>query len=91
MRCLAITLLLLMLPFPVEAVEHGNKGFEFESDDGLFLLQIQTRFQFRISHPSDDDPVSLDPVPDQTSLDIRRGRLKVGGHAWQTWLKYYWE
>ncbi len=88
----ALTLALISIfALPAGGAEHGNKGFEFESDDGLFLLQIQTRFQFRISHPSDDDPVSLDPVPDQTSLDIRRGRLKVGGHAWQTWLKYYWE
>ncbi len=72
-------------------VEHGSKGFEFSTEDGRYLLQIDTRMQFRLSHPSDDNPVTFEPEPDHTSFELRRARLKVGGHAGQEWLKYYWE
>lgn len=91
MKHIAAILILLSLATPVAAIEHGSKGFEFESSDGRFLLQFDTRMQFRLSHPSDDNPVTFEPEPDQTSFELRRARLKVGGHAWHEWLKYYWE
>ena len=87
----AAILVLLSLPLPARGAEHGSKGFEFETADGRYLLQIDTRMQFRLSHPSDDNPVTFEPEPDQTSFDLRRARLKVGGHAGYEWLKYYWE
>jgi D-arabinose 1-dehydrogenase-like Zn-dependent alcohol dehydrogenase len=74
-------------------VKHGGKGFEFESADGDFLLQIDSRIQFRYAYPSDTDPVSEEDFidDDQHILKVNRARLKVGGHAFKTWFKYYWE
>ena len=91
MKQLAATFLLVCLALPAGAIEHGSKGFEFATEDGRYLLQIDSRMQFRLSHPSDDNPVTFEPEPDQTSFDLRRARLKVGGHAGYEWLKYYWE
>ncbi|MEJ2548368.1 MAG: porin [Gemmatimonadota bacterium] len=78
---------------PSIRVGHGDKGFEFESADGRFLLQLQARLQFRISHPFDSDPVTFQEITDNDDLSfaVRRARLKVGGHAFETWLKYYFE
>ena len=78
---------------PPIRVGHGDKGFEFETADGRFLLQLQARLQFRISHPFDSDPVTFQEFTgnDDLSLDVRRARLKVGGHAFEPWLKYYFE
>jgi phosphate-selective porin OprO/OprP len=78
---------------PSIRVGHGDKGFEFETADGRFLLQLQARLQFRISHPFDSDPVTFQEITDNDDLSfaVRRARLKVGGHAFETWLKYYFE
>lgn len=84
-------LVLALIPGIALSAEHGSKGFEFESEDGRYLLQIDSRMQFRFSHSSDDNPVSLDAEPDQTSFEFRRACLKVGGHAIHDWLRYYWE
>ena len=75
------------------ATSHGDKGFEFETDDGNFLLQIQPRFQFRFTYPLSSDPIRLEDLdaPPQTTLRLHRARLKVGGHAHRPWLKYYAE
>ena len=72
---------------------YGSKGFELQTKDNKFLLQIQSRLQFRVSTPFDQDPVTYDDVDsrNQQALKINRARLKVGGHAFQPWLKYYWE
>ncbi len=74
-------------------VGHGDKGFELETADGKYLLQLQARLQFRISDPYDSDPVTFEEVDasDELSLAIRRARLKVGGHAFEPWLEYYFE
>jgi hypothetical protein len=86
-----ISLALALATGRAEAIEHGSKGFEFRSGDGRYLLQIDSRMQFRLSHPSEDNPVTLEPEPDHTTFDLRRARLKVGGHAGLEWLQYYWE
>ena len=54
---------------------------------------LHQRFQFRFATPSDQDPVSFDDYSNekQREFKINRARLKVGGHAFQPWLKYYWE
>lgn len=92
MKRFALAVLLLALTASTSgALEHGSKGFEFETADGRYLLQIDSRMQFRVSHPSDDNPVTLEPESDQTTLELRRARLKVGGQAGYAWLKYYWE
>lgn len=74
-------------------VKYGAKGMEFRTRDDHFLLQVQSRLQFRFSTPEDQDPVTFDDFQSdkRTTLDINRARLKVGGHAFKPWLKYYWE
>jgi hypothetical protein len=78
---------------PGVRVGYGDKGFEFETADGKFLLQIESRFQFRYSHPRDTDPVTFDAFrgPGQHLFKLNRSRLKVGGHGYRPWLKYYFE
>jgi len=73
--------------------KYGRKGFEWQSADEKFLLQIQSRFQFRFSTPQDQDPVNFDDFDTEKkpALKINRARFKVGGHAFQPWIKYYWE
>ncbi|HTE31466.1 MAG TPA: porin, partial [Chryseolinea sp.] len=75
------------------SVKYGSKGFEFLTRDNRFMLQIQSRLQFRFSTPSDQDPVTLNDFDEGNMrvFKINRARLKVGGHAFQPWLKYYWE
>lgn len=78
--------------FPVK-VGWGNKGFEFSTKDGKFATQIQWRFQGRFTYPTNSDPISAadfneDP---QSTLELRRVRMKVGGHGYQPWIKYYFE
>lgn len=74
-------------------VRYGDKGFEFQTKDDAFLLQIQSRLQFRFATPDDQDPVTFDDFSDEKTnlFKINRARLKVGGHAFKPWLKYYWE
>ncbi len=75
------------------SARYGNKGFEFGTRDSRFLLQVQSRLQFRFATPEDQDPVTFDDFTGEKkpSFKINRARLKVGGHAFQPWLKYYWE
>jgi len=76
------------------SIKYGSKGFEFKTGDNKFLLQIQSRLQFRLYTPTDQDPLTYDdynPEENKTGLKINRARLKVGGHAYEPWLKYYWE
>lgn len=70
-----------------------HKGFEFKTRDDRFMLQIQSRLQFRFATPEDQDPVTFDDFSGEKKpgFKINRARLKVGGHAFQPWLKYYWE
>src|SRR5262245_41189398 len=73
--------------------KYGSKGFQFNTRDDKFLIQIQSRLQFRFATPEDQDPVTYDDFTGKKkpSFKINRARLKVGGHAFQPWLKYYWE
>lgn len=74
-------------------IEYGSKGFEFSTANNRFLLQVQSRFQFRYATPDDQNPLTFEDFTDESTniLKINRARLKVGGHAYQPWLKYYWE
>jgi len=58
------------------SVKHGDKGFEFQTRDNKFLLQIQGRLQFRFSHPVDQDPLTYDDL-----LVIRKPFSKLTAHA----------
>ena len=74
-------------------VHYGSKGIELETRDKKFLFQLASRLQFRFSTPNDTDPLTYDDYSRdaQTTFKINRARLKIGGHAFEPWLKYYWE
>ncbi|MTH14052.1 porin [Flavobacterium sp. LC2016-01] len=74
-------------------VSYGSKGIELRTRDNKFLFQLQSRLQFRFSTPNDTDPLTYDDYSQEakTTFKINRARLKIGGHAFHPWLKYYWE
>jgi phosphate-selective porin OprO/OprP len=78
--------------FPVIA-GWGKKGFTLETRDGLWKTAIQWRFQGRYSYSERgdaDDPGDFNDNPEST-FELRRVRMKVGGHGYQPWIKYYFE
>lgn len=74
-------------------IEHTSEGFEFTSKDGLFQLQLAGRLQFRFATPNDQDPITYDDFDTELKniFKVNRARLKLGGHAYQPWLRYYLE
>ncbi len=74
-------------------IRHTNKGFVFTTQDNKYELQIAARLQFRFATPDDQSPLTFDDFTNQNSrlFKINRARLKVGGHAYVPWLKYYFE
>jgi phosphate-selective porin len=75
-----------------QLLSYGKKGFVFQDKTGNYLMNLEFRGQFRLAYPSDTDPISLnDYQKEQVYLGIRRARLKVGGHAYRPWMKYYLE
>ncbi len=77
---------------PVKA-SYGSKGFRLETRDGNFQTNLQWRAQFRYTNPQGSDPRQLDDFDKETVSDfgIRRARMKIGGHGFKPWLKYYFE
>ena len=71
-------------------VGYGSRGFEIESADGNYLLQLQLRFQFRYAFPFDGDQIA-DLARDQHLFEINRARVKIGGHGFAPFLKYFME
>ncbi|MGE0473314.1 MAG: porin [Nitrospirales bacterium] len=78
--------------FPV-AIGYGGSGFELKSKDGKFATQIQWRFQGRWSYPERDDPISVSDFNNkpESTFELRRVRMKIGGHGYYPWIKYYFE
>ena len=71
---------------------YGDKGFIFKDKTGNYLMNLEFRGQFRLSYPTDTDPLSLsDYQNEQVYLGVKRARIKVGGHAFKPWMKYYLE
>jgi len=77
---------------PVMA-SYGSKGFRFESRDGNWQTNLQWRAQMRYSNPSGSDPRQIANFEDSSgsSFEQRRLRMKIGGHGFQPWIKYYFE
>ena len=75
------------------SVSYGSKGFRFETADGNFQTNLQWRAQLRYSYPLDADPRQLGSFEDTPggSFEPRRLRMKIGGHGFKPWLKYYFE
>ena len=78
--------------FPVKA-SYGSKGFRLETRDGKFQTNLQWRLQFRFTDPHRGDPRQVDDFrsTDETTFELRRARMKIGGYGFQPWLKYYFE
>ncbi len=74
-------------------IKHTSKGFVFTTEDGNYELQIAARLQFRFATPDDQNPLTFDDFTNQNTrlFKINRSRLKIGGHAYKPWLKYYFE
>ena len=72
-------------------VGYGKKGFTLATTDGLFKTKIQWRFQGRYTFPERSDPRSASAFSDneESTFELRRVRMKVGGHGYKPWLKYY--
>lgn len=71
-----------------------NRGFHFESDDGLFSTNLQWRAQMRFGNPGDGDPKTTADFrtdPKTSNFELRRVRMKIGGHGYKPWIKYYFE
>jgi phosphate-selective porin len=78
--------------FPVKT-EYGDKGFHLETGDGNWATNLQWRAQMRYSNPHNSDPRQVDDFErnDESSFELRRVRMKIGGHGYRPWLKYYFE
>ncbi len=74
-------------------VGYGKKGFTLATTDGLFKTKIQWRFQGRYTFPERLDPRKASDFSDneESTFELRRVRLKVGGHGYKPWIKYYLE
>jgi len=70
---------------------YGSKGFEIESGDGDFLMQIQARLQMRLYSSRLGDEIEGDRAQDGFSANVNRARLKIGGHGYRPWLTYFFE
>jgi phosphate-selective porin len=77
---------------PIEA-SYGSKGFRFQTRDGNFQTNLQWRAQLRYNNPYSSDPRQVSHFEDSSdsSFEARRLRMKIGGHGFQPWLKYYFE
>ena len=78
--------------FPVKA-SYGSKGFRLESRDGNWQTNLQWRAQLRLTWPTSGDPRQVDDFAseEEVTFESRRLRMKIGGHGFQPWLKYYFE
>lgn len=72
---------------------YGSKGFRLESHDGNFQTNLQFRAQLRFTDPTRSDPRQVDDfeAKEKSTFEARRVRMKIGGHGYKPWLKYYFE
>ncbi len=72
---------------------YESTGFRLQSRDGNWRTELQWRAQLRATTPLDSDPRQLSAFSsgDETTLEARRLRMKIGGHGYQPWLRYYFE
>jgi hypothetical protein len=72
-------------------MSYGSKGWVMNFDE-KFLMRVQWRLQFRYESQS-TTPLFFIPEEDAIdgSFNVQRARLKVGGFAYQPYIKYYLE
>jgi len=78
--------------FPVRA-SWGKKGFSLETLDGNWKTAIQWRFQGRYTYSQRTDADSFSDFNNdkESTFELRRVRMKIGGHGYQPWITYYFE
>jgi phosphate-selective porin OprO and OprP len=71
----------------------GSKGLYVKSNDGNWATNLQWRAQMRYTDPLRSDPRQASDFinPNQSNFEFRRARMKIGGHGYQPWIKYYFE
>lgn len=71
----------------------SKKGFGFETEDGNWSTSMQWRFQGRFTYPERGNPTKMTDFSDnpESTFELRRVRMKIGGHGYQPWIKYYFE
>ena len=72
-------------------IGYGKKGFGLKTSDGLFSTNLQWRAQLRFANPDDGDPTleSKFAADETNNFELRRVRMKIGGHGYKKYLKYY--
>ncbi len=70
-----------------------KKGLSVSSKDGNWSTNLQWRAQMRLTDPYRSDPRQISDFSrvDESSFELRRARMKIGGHGYKPWLKYYFE
>jgi len=74
--------------------KYTNPGFKFTSPDGLFSTKLVWRAQLRFTYPNRSDPRSaanFTTRENSSNFEARRLRMKIGGHGYRKWIKYYFE
>jgi hypothetical protein len=72
-------------------LKYGDKGWEMNYNN-QFLMQMQWRLQFRTQINSSDPLLFIGEEDDNSgTFNVQRARLKVGGYAYQSYIKYYLE
>ncbi len=69
-----------------------GKGFEFHFFDDAYELQIDFRGQFRATYLHDETlAFGEDFTEESTNFKINRARIKIGGHIYKPYYKFYFE
>ncbi len=75
-------------------VKYTYPGFEMKTTDGLFSTKLVWRAQSRYTYGNRSDPRSVSAFTtreDRSNFELRRIRMKIGGHGYKKWIKYYFE
>jgi phosphate-selective porin len=75
-------------------VKYSYPGFQMKTADGLFSTKLVWRAQLRYTNPNRSDPRSVSNFTtreDVSNFEARRLRMKIGGHGYKKWIKYYFE
>ena len=88
MKKIFLLLVFMMIGFPAWA-----SNFHFESEDGKFSTNLGWRAQLRFANPGDEDLRTPSHFSDDetSNFELRRMRMKIGGHGYKPWIKYYFE
>lgn len=72
---------------------YGGNGLHVESENGNYATNLDLRLQLRYSYPFEQDPLTLEDFNQEKQhiMQIRRARVKIGGHAFTPRLTYYME